>query len=120
MQRGCPIPFASLVSLGMSANIAVRRMGKSMRGNTANPKFAVCAAFIAVSGPAWAGGFLNATQSVTSAGVANAGQTALAEDAATVAYNPAGLTRLYQPELLFVSGLSFANQSFGNAAARDA
>jgi long-chain fatty acid transport protein len=97
-----------------------RRVGGSMRGHTVNPKFAVCAALIAVSGPAWAGGFLNATQSVTSAGVANAGQTALAEDAATVAYNPAGLARLDRSELLFASGLSFGDQSFSHGVATDA
>lgn len=47
---------------------------------------------LAASGPpALAGGFLNATQSASAAAVANAGVTALAEDAATVFLQPGRL-----------------------------
>lgn len=91
-----------------------------MRAQTAAAKIVVFLATIAISGPVSAGGFLNPTQSATAAGVANAGETALAEDAATVAYNPAGLAYLDQPEVVSASGISFTHQSFNQGMAADA
>jgi long-chain fatty acid transport protein len=69
--------------------------------------------------PGNAGGFVDATQSASAAAVANAGETALGEDAATIFYNPAGLTRLARPELLFASGLPVISQTFSHGTATD-
>ena len=47
----------------------------------------------------WSAGFAISEQSVTGLGRAFAGSAAVAEDASTIFYNPAGLTYLAQPEL---------------------
>src|SRR5665213_1148216 len=69
--------------------------------------------------PARAGGFFDAYQSANAAGVATAGATAIAEDAATVFYNPAGMTSLARPEVLVGFGLSFPSTSFQNSGTTD-
>jgi long-chain fatty acid transport protein len=64
--------------------------------------------------PAFAGAFLNNIQSAGAASVSTAGQTAIAEDAATVYYNPAGMTLLKGPEILVSSGFVSISTSFEN------
>lgn len=54
--------------------------------------------------PAAASGFFISQQSVEGIGRATAGNAALARDASTVFFNPAGLTRLQEPQL--VTGIS--------------
>ncbi|HMI95587.1 MAG TPA: outer membrane protein transport protein, partial [Micropepsaceae bacterium] len=66
------------------------------------------------SHPALAAGFLNNMQSTGAASVSTAGQTAIAEDAATVYYNPAGMTLLHGPEILISSGFVFMSNDFKN------
>ena len=64
--------------------------------------------------PAFAGAFLNDIQSTGAASVSTAGQTAIAEDAATVYYNPAGMTLLDGPQILVSSGFVLISTSFEN------
>jgi long-chain fatty acid transport protein len=52
------------------------------------------------AGPVAAAGFYIQEQSVRGIGRANAGAAAAADDASTIFFNPAGLTRLTRPELL--------------------
>jgi long-chain fatty acid transport protein len=66
------------------------------------------------SGPALASGFLNDIQSTGAASVSTAGQTAIAEDAATVYYNAAGMTLLNGPQILVSSGFVLISTSFEN------
>jgi long-chain fatty acid transport protein len=72
------------------------------------------------SGSARAGGFFDATQSASSAGNAGAGATALAEDASTIFYNPAGLALINASEVVTASGFSFVGQDVANGSGRDA
>jgi long-chain fatty acid transport protein len=65
-------------------------------------------------------GFLNTVQSVTSAGTAGAGATAVGDDASTVWYNPAGLVLSQRSEVLISGGLSFPSTSFQNRGSTDA
>lgn len=51
------------------------------------------------SSPAWSAGFAIQEQSVTNLGRAFAGSAAVAEDASTIFFNPAGLTYLEQSEM---------------------
>ncbi len=62
-----------------------------------------------------AGAFLNAIQSAGAASVSTAGETAIAEDADTVYYNPAGMTLLDRDQILAVAPAIFMSQSFKNA-----
>src|SRR4051812_43674869 len=64
--------------------------------------------------PGLAAGFLNNIQSAGAASVSTAGQTAIAEDAATVYYNPAGMTLLKGPEILVSSGFVSISNNFEN------
>jgi long-chain fatty acid transport protein len=69
---------------------------------------------------AQAGAFLNAIQSASSASVSTAGQTAVAEDGSTVYYNPAGMSLLERPELLFAAGLAALSHRFDDGGTTDA
>src|SRR5258708_36346444 len=73
-------------------------------------------AFLTATGiqPALSAGFLNDIQSTGAASVSTAGQTAIAEDAATVYYNPAGMTLLDGPQILVSSGFVLISTSFEN------
>src|SRR5262249_45418465 len=64
----------------------------------------------AASAPAWAAFFQLAAQSAEGRGNAFAGGAAIAEDASTVWYNPAGMTRLNGPQLIV--GGSYIRPSF--------
>lgn len=66
------------------------------------------------SHPVLAAAFLNDIQSTGAASVSTAGQTAIAEDAATVYYNPAGMTLLNGPQILVSSGFVLISSSFEN------
>ncbi len=61
--------------------------------------FVLCVVFIS-TGSALAAGFALIEQSVSGLGNAFAGGAAVAEDASTIFYNPAGLTRLGGQQLL--------------------
>src|SRR6266571_2735917 len=67
-----------------------------------------------------AGGFQNFTQSGGAAAVATAGQTAIAEDAATIFYNPAGMALLREPQVVTATGVIFPQTSFQNHGTVDA
>ena len=71
---------------------------------------ALIAALAAVSAPASAAFFQIAEQSASAMGNAFAGGAAIAEDASTVWYNPAGMTRLERPQ--FIVGGSYIRPSF--------
>ena len=60
----------------------------------------VAIALAAASAPAWAAFFQIAEQSASGMGNAFAGGAAIAEDASTVWYNPAGMTRLNRPQIV--------------------
>src|SRR5215831_3010491 len=60
----------------------------------------VAIALAAASAPAWAAFFQIAEQSASGIGTAFAGGAAIAEDASTVWYNPAGMTRLDRPQIV--------------------
>jgi long-chain fatty acid transport protein len=66
------------------------------------------------------GGFQNMTQSATASAVATAGEAAIAEDAATVFYNPAGMSLLQRPQALAATGIGFPQSSFRNRGTTDA
>jgi long-chain fatty acid transport protein len=63
-------------------------------------KSAVAAAIAGLSAPASASFFALAEQNGSGMGTAFAGGAAIAEDASTVWYNPAGMTRLDRPQLV--------------------
>jgi len=63
-------------------------------------KSALAAAIAGVSAPASASFFALAEQNGSGMGTAFAGGSAIAEDASTVWYNPAGMTRLTRPQLV--------------------
>lgn len=62
---------------------------------------AMAAAIAAVSAPASAAFFAIAENNASGIGNANAGGAAISEDASTVWYNPAGMTRFTRPEFVF-------------------
>jgi long-chain fatty acid transport protein len=62
---------------------------------------ALAVAIAAISAPASASFFALAEQSASGMGTAFAGGAAIAEDASTVWYNPAGMTRLDRPQFVF-------------------
>jgi long-chain fatty acid transport protein len=64
-------------------------------------KSALAAAIAGISAPASASFFALAEQNASGMGTAFAGGAAIAEDASTVWYNPAGMTRLDRPQLVF-------------------
>jgi len=63
-------------------------------------KTALAAAIAGISAPASASFFAIAEQSASGLGTAFAGGAAITEDASTVWYNPAGMTRLDRPQLI--------------------
>jgi len=69
--------------------------------------------------PCSASGFLNDIQSANSASVSTAGQTAIAEDAGTVYYNPAGMTLLDHAQLVAAAGIIFPSGTFTNGGSSD-
>src|SRR5215831_4562624 len=71
---------------------------------------AVAIVLAAASAPACAAFFQIAEQSAAGMGNAFAGGAAIAEDASTVWYNPAGMTRLNGPQ--FIVGGSYIRPSF--------
>lgn len=70
--------------------------------------------------PASAGGFEVRLQSSSAASVAGAGISALAEDASTIAYNPAGMTYLEGFQTSAGTPVILPNTSFDNAGTLDA
>lgn len=93
--------------------------GKNMSafkpGRQLKPFFIGLVAFLFLlksTGEARAGGFLSLDQGQPSTGTAEAGQAALAEDASTVYFNPAGMTRLEKSEVLMGSQLSVLSVDF--------
>jgi long-chain fatty acid transport protein len=67
-----------------------------------------------------AGGFSDPFQSPGAASVSNAGETAIAEDAATIFYNPAGMTLLGRPEAVLASAIVVPSSRFSNGGTVDA
>ena len=75
-------------------------------GSVARPLFALAKPMVVTSAlallagaqPADAAGFYIKEQSVTGLGRAFAGESAMSEDASTIFFNPAGMTRLQGPE----------------------
>src|SRR5262245_29702903 len=70
------------------------------RTNRFLQRSALAAAIAGISAPASAAFFALAEQSASGMGTAFAGGAAIAEDASTVWYNPAGMTRLDRPQLV--------------------
>jgi long-chain fatty acid transport protein len=68
-----------------------------------------------ISGPAFAGGFLNQIQSAGAASVSTAGETAIAEDATTVYYNAAGMMSLKHAEISLTAPVVFLSSKFQNS-----
>lgn len=83
------------------------------------PLLAVAVA-AALSGTASASNFQLTEQSVTSLGRAHAGGAAAAEDASSIWYNPAGLTRLNDAEFLTGASVIRFGADFTKASATDA
>jgi long-chain fatty acid transport protein len=79
---------------------------------------AVC--FVGISQSAQSAGFLNNIQSAGAASVSTAGETAIAEDATTVYYNPAGMTSLNRPEILLSAPIISLSNSFVDGGTRAA
>lgn len=67
-----------------------------------------------------AGGFAIVEQSASSAGSAVAGAEAVARDASTVFYNPAGMTRISAAEALAATGFLIPSLRFKNRGTQDA
>ncbi|UCF90078.1 MAG: outer membrane protein transport protein [Desulfobacterales bacterium] len=77
--------------------------------------FAVVSGIVAcLAGPALAGGFLLFEQSVKGLGNAFAGGAAVAEDATTIFYNPAGITRLPGSQFEFGAHYIIPSAEFDN------
>jgi long-chain fatty acid transport protein len=75
---------------------------------------------LGIAAPAHAGAFQNSIQSAGSASVSTAGETAIAEDAATVYYNPAGMTSLSRPEIDLAGAMVQMSSHFANGGTTDA
>lgn len=71
---------------------------------------ALAVAIAGISAPASAAFFALAEQNASGIGTAYAGGAAIAEDASTVWYNPAGMTRLTRPQLVIAG--SYIDPSF--------
>lgn len=63
---------------------------------------------------AFAGGFLNHMQSAGAAAVSTAGETAIAEDATTIYYNPAGMTQFKIAAISLTAPIIFLSSEFQN------
>jgi long-chain fatty acid transport protein len=72
------------------------------------------AAFVLVSTHAWATGFAVDEQSTFTLGTAQAGRAAIADDADTVFFNPAGMVRLTRPEAASAAIVIFPASRFHN------
>jgi len=66
-----------------------------------------------------AGGFAITEQSASAAGTATAGAGAIAEDAGTVFYNPAGMSFLESDQLLIAGNVFFLDNDFSNRGTAD-
>ncbi len=73
----------------------------------------------AQSSPARAAAFANGIQSASAGSVAAAGATAIADDASTVYYNPAGISLLNRPELLSNTAILDISTRFRNGGTLD-
>lgn len=78
--------------------------------------FAVAAALAGLAGGAVASGFALIEQNASGLGNAFAGQAASAQDASTIYFNPAALTRLPGKNLVFAGHLIKPSATFGNSA----
>jgi long-chain fatty acid transport protein len=95
-------------------------MGKDARGLAALVSVSLAVILtLGFTSAVSAGGFLDQTQSAGAASVSTAGETAIAEDAATVYYNAAGMTLLDRPEVLNALGIVIPSSSFGNGGTTD-
>jgi long-chain fatty acid transport protein len=74
----------------------------------------VIAVTVSIPHPASSAGFLNDIQSAGAASVSTAGQTAIAEDASTVYYNPAGMALFNRPEILLSPPVVSLSNRFEN------
>ena len=75
----------------------------------------VSASFITPA--AWASGFKLNEQSASGVGTAFAGRAAVVEDASTVFYNPAGMSKLKRAEISLVRPMSTPDVTFKMACA---
>ncbi|HET7764956.1 MAG TPA: outer membrane protein transport protein, partial [Burkholderiales bacterium] len=73
-------------------------------------RYSLAVAIAGIATPASAAFFAIAEQNASGIGAAYAGGAAIAEDASTVWYNPAGMTRLTRPQLVFAG--SYIDPSF--------
>jgi len=76
----------------------------------------MAAAAASLGGQAYAGGFAIGTQNASGLGNAYAGAGAAAEDASTIFYNPAGLTRLGGMQAVVAGNLLKPSSKFSNSA----
>jgi long-chain fatty acid transport protein len=74
---------------------------------------------LACSGTGFAGGLAVYEQSASGAARGLAGAAAIADDASTVFYNPAGMTRLPKNEIVVALGSNFPRATFENASGFD-
>src|ERR1700676_2468728 len=75
---------------------------------------------VAIPHPVQSAGVLNNIQSAGAASVSTAGETAIAEDATTVYYNPAGMTSLNRPEILLGAPIISLSNGFEDGGTRAA
>ena len=91
------------------------------KGIALRPTFHLCLVIICLTGwrGAAAGGFAISEQSATAAGSATAGAGAVAEDAGTVFYNPAGMTQLEGNQLMISANAFILDNSFHDRGTTD-
>src|SRR5512145_3147264 len=93
------------------------RGGARMATNTkATMRWAVAAALSSFAGAAVGGGFQLIEQNASGLGNAYAGQAAAAEDASTIYFNPAGMTRLPGRQAVVAGHLIKPSAKFNNTA----
>jgi long-chain fatty acid transport protein len=93
--------------------------GRSGRRHLALSRSALfLAVFVLSAGKAYAAGFAINENSAAELGTANAGAAAAAEDATTIADNPAGLTHIDRPELVGSGTLIEPSLDFQNFGSR--
>jgi len=88
--------------------------GNSMKFKQAVLAFSVAAALAAMSGTVSASGFALIEQSASGLGNAYAGGAASAEDASTIFYNPAGMSRLSGKQIAVVANIIAPSITFAN------
>ncbi len=81
---------------------------------TAELLFFILLVILLISGNAMGAGFAIVEQSVSGLGNAYAGGAASAEDATTIFYNPAGISRLQEPELIVGTHIIMPSARFKN------